>query len=144
VDPRRLRQLLAAVAGGELAVDEALAALRTLPLVDLDFARVDTHRGLRLGFPEVVFGQGKTEDQILAIAERLVAGGGPLLVTRLEPEPAAALSARFPDGQHDPLGRTFHWVAGPIPDRGRGPILVVTAGTADLPVAAEADRKSVV
>jgi hypothetical protein len=139
VDPQRLRQLLASVAAGELGVDEALAALRNLPLVDLDFARIDTHRGLRLGFPEVVFGQGKTEDQILAIAERIVAAGGPLLVTRLAPEAAAALNARFPDGRHDPLGRTFHWVAGPVPERGRGSILVVTAGTADLPVAAEAE-----
>ncbi len=134
----QLQALLEAVAAGRLTPGEALERLRGQPVEDLGFAQVDLHRGLRVGFPEVVFGQGKTPAQALAIAERLVADGGPLLVTRVSPEMGAALAARFPEGVHDPHARCFHWQRGVPPDVGRGVIRVVSAGTSDLPVAEEA------
>lgn len=139
MDRDRLQRLLEAVAASQVPVAEALEQLRGLPFENLDFARVDQHRALRSGFPEVIFGQGKTTDQILAISERIASHGGPLLVTRLLPEAGRALAGRFPDGVYDPDTRTFHLVTGPIPDRGRGTILVVSAGTSDLPVAGEAE-----
>jgi len=139
MDRERVRRLLQAVSAGQTPVDDALDKLRSMPFENLDFARVDQHRGLRTGFPEVIFGQGKTTEQILAIAERIVAHGGPLLVTRIEPEAGEALAERFAGGEHDPLTRTFHLVEEPVPDMGLGRILVISAGTSDLPVAGEAE-----
>ncbi len=139
MDRERIRRLLQAVSAGQTPVDDALDELRSMPFENLDFARVDLHRGLRTGFPEVIFGQGKTTEQILAIAERIVAHGGPLLVTRIEPEAGEALAERFAGGEHDTLTRTFHLVCEPVPDLGRGRILVLSAGTSDLPVAGEAE-----
>jgi len=138
MDRDRLAELLAAVERGACPVDEALERLRGLPYEDLGFARVDHHRGLRNGFPEVVFGQGKTAEQVVAIAERLAAAGGNVLVTRLAPEAAAALVAAVEGFEYHPLPRVAvrrGRVAEPPPG---GPILVVSAGTADLPVAEEA------
>jgi NCAIR mutase (PurE)-related protein len=133
-----LRELLAEVAAGRIAVDEALARLAQPAFDDLGFACVDLRRGQNTGFPEVIYGQGKTPGQIVAIAERLVEAGGPLLVTRASAEAGAALQARFPDGIHDPAARTFHWQRQEPPDVGRGVIRVVSAGTSDRPVAEEA------
>jgi NCAIR mutase (PurE)-related protein len=137
--PERLRALLAQVAGGALTVDEAERRLAWTPFETLDFASVDHHRALRQGFPEVVFGQGKTPEQIAAIAERIAGRGDGVLVTRVSPEAADALRFSFPRVEISELGRTA-WIA---PDeiverRTRGTILVVTAGTSDLPVAEEA------
>ncbi|HOX42095.1 MAG TPA: nickel pincer cofactor biosynthesis protein LarB [Myxococcota bacterium] len=134
----QLRALLADVAAGRRTPEQALASLRGQPFEELGFATVDLHRGLRTGFPEVIYGQGKTPEQALAIAERLVAAGGPLLVTRVSPEMGAALAARFPDGVHDPHARCFHWQREEPADVGRGVIRVISAGTSDLPVAEEA------
>lgn len=136
--PSKIEELLAQVAAGQLSVEGALERLRRLPFQDLGFARVDGHRHLRSGFPEVIFGEGKTSEQILAIAEQIVADGGPLLVTRLPPAAAPLLCARFPEGVHQPASRTFHWTSEEPPDRGRGSIMVVCAGTSDVPVAEEA------
>jgi len=138
MDADRLRAMLAEVASGRLDVDRALARLKQLPFADLGFARVDLHRSVRRGFPEVVFGQGKTTAQVVAISERIVEAGGPLLVTRVEPDTGAALLRRFPGGAHDPVARTFHCFEKEPADRGRGTILVMCAGTSDLPVAEEA------
>jgi NCAIR mutase (PurE)-related protein len=95
VNPERLRSILARVASGELSAEAALAEMKHLPFEDLGFARVDHHRALRVGFPEVIFGQGKTAEQIVAIAERLRDAGSNVLVTRLEPGAAAELTARL-------------------------------------------------
>ncbi len=138
MDRARLADLLAAVQRGTCPVEEALERLRDLPFEDLGFARLDHHRSLRTGLPEVVFGQGKTPEQVAAIAERLVAAGSPVLITRLGPEAAEHLCARVGGFAYHPLPRLAVRGA-PLPaPAGAGVVLVVSAGTADLPVAEEA------
>ena len=133
-----LRSLLEQVRRGEVEPDAALARLAQLPYVDTPNARVDTHRALRHGLPEVIFGAGKSCDQIAEIAGALRGAEQPVLVTRVAPELAPHLIARMPEADYDPDGRLL-WI-GPaeVPVLGRGSIAVVTAGTADLPVAYEA------
>ena len=138
MDRGTLQQLLAAVKGGSCSVDEALERLRRFPYEDIGFAKLDHHRGLRNGFPEVVLGEGKDAAQIVAIAERLRAAGGDVLVTRLGAEAAGALLAALPDFRYHTSARVAWYRAREVPPTGRGPVLVVTAGTADLPVAEEA------
>ena len=96
MDEQRLRELLARVQSGEAPIDEALQSLRTLPFEDLGFAKVDHHRALRNGFPEVIYCPGKTTPQIIAIAEKLHQRGGKVLATRAAPEVAASFLAAFP------------------------------------------------
>jgi NCAIR mutase (PurE)-related protein len=131
-----LRELLDGVREGRLSVDESVRRLRDLAFEDLGFANVDHHRRLRRGFPEVVFAPGKTTEQTLRIVERLIAGEGPVLVTRAEPDVAAALLGAHPGGVHNELGRTVLWRR--PSDPGTAGILVVSAGTSDIPVAEEA------
>jgi NCAIR mutase (PurE)-related protein len=138
LDRETLKKLLEDVSAGKLDVAQALTRLKDFPYQDLGFARVDLHRALRKGFPEVIFGQGKQVEHILAIAQPIVEHGGPLLVTRVSPEAGRELLERFPDGVHDSTGRTFHLNRRSPEDLGRGMILVVAAGTSDLPVAEEA------
>jgi NCAIR mutase (PurE)-related protein len=102
----------------------------------LGFARIDHHRTTRQGFPEVIFGPGKTPDQIAAIAERIISSGHALLVTRTDPIAHAAVVARIPDAKFNPLARTITR-PGATTSPGKGTITVVAAGTADLPVAEE-------
>jgi len=135
VDARRIEALLTAVAAGEVGVEEAVARLRSLPFRDLGFAKLDTHRPLRTGHSEVVFGAGKRPDQLLAIVEELAAGGGPVMVTRLSPEAAEVLRQRFPEAVFDADAGAM--VLGEPPEP-RGAVAVLCAGTADIPVAAEA------
>ena len=138
MDREHLANLLGAVRRGECGVDEAVERLRNLPYEDLEFAKVDHHRALRNGFPEVVFAQGKTTAQIVAIAERMAAAEGNVLVTRLAPDAAAVLCAARPDFEYHELARVA-FRKGPRPTPARpGTVLVVTGGTADLPVAEEA------
>ncbi|HKH83647.1 MAG TPA: nickel pincer cofactor biosynthesis protein LarB [Gemmatimonadales bacterium] len=133
----QLEGLLAEVASGRLAPHEALERLRHLPFEDLPFARIDHHRALRQGFPEVVFCEGKTTDQVVAICERLEAATGSFLGTRANEAMAARLQARYPDMAWHPLARIVH-LAGKRTPRSPGTILVISAGTSDLPVAEEA------
>jgi NCAIR mutase (PurE)-related protein len=140
VTPDQLRILLAQVAEGSLTPEAALQRVKHLPFEDLGFARVDHHRHLRVGFPEVIFGEGKTGAQIVAIAERLLGGGQNLLVTRIHPEAASELREKIPEVQHDPVARTASRIVESVPRAARGTVLVVAAGTSDLPVAAEAVR----
>jgi NCAIR mutase (PurE)-related protein len=100
--PERLREILAAVESGRIGADEALDKIKHLPFDDLGFARIDHHRQLRVGFPEVVFGQGKTPEQITAIAERLRDAGQNVLITRIAPEGAALVRERIPETVHGP------------------------------------------
>jgi NCAIR mutase (PurE)-related protein len=136
-----LRQLLDAVRDGTVdapaASDRILQALRAAPLDDLGYARVDTHRHFRQGFPEVVFGVGKTPAQIAAIAERIVTAGHSLLVTRAAPEAYDAVRAIAPDATYHTEARAITLPAGDIP-AGKGTVLIACAGTSDLPVAEEA------
>src|SRR5207244_5450210 len=137
MERRQLAELLAAVRSGNCSVDEALARLRDFPYEDLGFARVDHHRGLRNGFAEAILGEGKTPEQVIAIAERMVAAGTNVLVTRLEPDPAARLRTALPGFEYHSLPRlAVHRTRAVEPEGGT--VLVVTAGTAGLPVAEEA------
>jgi NCAIR mutase (PurE)-related protein len=140
MDAHELRGLLEGVRRGEVSADDALLQLRwKAPFEKLDdFATVDLHRRLRCGFPEVIFGQGKTPEQIVAIMRRLHHHGEGGLATRVAPEAAALLKREFPDGIHNELGRTFRVLGDHDPGPKLGRVVVVTAGTADLPVAEEA------
>jgi pyridinium-3,5-biscarboxylic acid mononucleotide synthase len=139
MDPRHLRDLLEGLENGKIKAEEAYQRLKTLPFEDLGFARIDHHRALRTGYPETIFCQGKTPAQILAIAQHLLADGSPALGTRLAPEAAALLRQHYPQAEYDELARTaliFPEEYSPPPQRGY--ITLVSAGTADLPVAREA------
>jgi len=138
MDRRTLQELLAAVQAGSCSVDEALERLRHLPYEDLGFAKLDHHRGLRNGFPEVVLGEGKDAAQVVAIAKRLHDAGGDVLVTRLAADAARELLAAVPGFRYDATARVAWCRTRELPPSGRGTVLVVTAGTADLPVAEEA------
>jgi pyridinium-3,5-biscarboxylic acid mononucleotide synthase len=161
MDPQRLRALLEAAIAGRATVDDTLHALSELPFRDLGFAHVDTHRHLRTGFPEVVLGEGKTAEQIAAILNTLAQQGGgpgnvgagvgaaegvspsvplfvPLLATRVSAEKAALIIKAVPGARYLPVPRAVVVGETPAPDRGRGVIAVVSAGTSDLPVAEEA------
>lgn len=136
MDQGRLKKLLKDVQVGKLDVAEALERLRTLPYEDLGFASVDHHRSIRQGFPEVIFCEGKTRAQILAIARGLLKKGGPLLATRVEPDIARALARVDGRAVYHELARCL--VVQKRKSQAKGDILVVTAGTADIPVAEEA------
>jgi pyridinium-3,5-biscarboxylic acid mononucleotide synthase len=134
----RVRDLLGKVADGTLPVADALERLSHAPVEELDFATIDHNRALRQGYPEVIYCPGKTIDQIVAIAERIAERGDGFLATRADAEPRAALAARFPSARVNDLGRTV-WLASELEaPRGTGDVLIVTAGTSDLPVAEEA------
>ena len=137
----QLRALLDEVRSGtltpEAAHEQLLQYLRQSPYEDLGFARVDHHRSMRQGFPEVIYGPGKTPDQIAAISERIVAAGHNLLVTRTGLDAYEAVRQRLPAASFHEQSRTITLRTAPLP-AGRGTILVAAAGTADIPVAEEA------
>ncbi len=139
MDSHELRLLLEAVRDGRVSPDQAEHQIRFQPFQDAGgFAKVDLHRRLRCGFPEVVFGQGKTAAQIEGILRTLIAHEHGGLVTRVDSQAAAHLKAVFPEGEHNAIGRTFR-IRGPHDDGPRlGRVGIVTAGTSDLPVAEEA------
>jgi NCAIR mutase (PurE)-related protein len=136
-----LERIIAGVREGTVdparAKDQILGALRAAPFEDLGFARLDTHREWRQGFPEVVLGVGKTPAQIAEIAERIVARGQSLLITRAQPGVFETVRERVPGAVLHELARAITMKQGQMPP-GRGTILVVCAGTSDLPVAEEA------
>lgn len=134
---RLLDRVRQGVVDPSAASDRILEALRAAPYEDLGFARVDHHREIRQGFPEVILGVGKSPAQIAAIAERLVATGRPLLVTRAQPEAFEAVRAVVPGAQYHAEARVITLRQGDIA-AGRGTVLVLSAGTADVPVAEEA------
>ncbi len=145
MDVERLRELLERVKSGDVPVDEALASLRSLPFEDLGFAKLDHHRALRNGFPEVVYCPGKATEHILAILERLTARSSRVLASRASPEVAEAVLRAFPQAIYHELPRMIV-VPGVGTERDTPPpradtvgtVLVVSAGTADLSVAEEA------
>ncbi len=134
----QLKILLQAIAEGGLSPEEGLEQLRHLPFEDLGFAQVDHHRSLRQGQPEVIFGQGKTVEQVGRIMKVMVGRGSNVLVTRLEQVRAVELLAVFPQASYHDEARCLTLEATPRQERGRGTILVVSAGTSDLAVASEA------
>ena len=136
--PSRIRDVLARVAEGLLDAEQALEELRELPFADIGAAVVDSHREIRTGIPEVVFGERKTVDQIVDIVATLRRNGQSALVTRLEAAAAAAIAARVPDAAYDTSARVLQ--AGPslAPGVADARVALITAGTADRPVADEA------
>jgi NCAIR mutase (PurE)-related protein len=137
MDPARLRELLESVQRGATPVDDAVARLRDLPYADLGYASVDTHRALRQGAAEVIFGQGKTAAQIVGIARAIERAGHNVLVTRLEADKAREVTAAIPTLKYNELGRTATLEQTPIPPLGTRPVALVSAGTSDLPVVEE-------
>lgn len=137
MDPRSVKDLLEGVRDGRVSPDEAAARLATLPYEDLGFAKVDHHRALRRGFPEAVFGAGKTPEQVAAIVERIATRGQRVLVTRTNPEAYERVLAVRPDAVFHASARCVTVDAGPAPAL-PGQIAIVAAGTSDMPVADEA------
>jgi len=133
----KLRGLLERVRRNEVDVEDAVRQLKSLPFEDLGFAKIDSHRGLRCGFPEVVFCLGKRPEDVVKIAERLIEGGSPFLATRVEPATHKMLAQRWPDIVYNELAKTAVLCQRPQPTAD-GLILVVSAGTSDIPVAEEA------
>lgn len=132
-----LRHALEAIRDGEIDVEEGLRRLRAWPMRDLGHTRLDTHRGVRCGQPEVVFGQGKTPEQLVEIARAILEHHDRLLVTRVDPDAAMQLAHAIPRAIHRPLSRTVAVdPAGGLDACGL--VLVVAAGTSDRPVAEEA------
>ncbi len=133
-----LRNLLEQVKNGEIEIDHALQRLRTLPYENVDgFARLDHHRGMRCGFAEVVFGQGKTPAQIIAVARRLAENSPRVLVTRVAPEIAEQISGDLPGFIYAPIPRVLYCNQNPD-EPGKPGVVIATGGTADLPAAEEA------
>jgi NCAIR mutase (PurE)-related protein len=138
MDIRKLEDLLKKVKSGKITLDKALAELKSLPFEDLGFTKIDHHRSLRKGFPEVIWGEGKTSGQILPIIKQLMRKGQNILVTRLEEKKAKAIRKVFPKSQYYPVSKVLTHLTHSVKSEGKGTILVITAGTTDIPVAEEA------
>ena len=138
MDRERLRALLERVQREELDPGEALEQLAQLPFVDTPHARVDTHRALRQGLPEVVYGPGKSPELIAEVVRAQQNAGLDVLVTRVDAGVAEAVLRHVPGGEHDAQARLLWYGPRETPVVGKGLVLVVSAGTSDLPVAAEA------
>ena len=133
----KIRDLLHKVREGKLTPDEAMRRLEDYPYQDLGFAKVDHHRELRKGFPEIIYGLGKTDGQILGIAREIVKKGGSLLITRVEVPTYKKLKKAIPKTQYNPAAKAV-FLKQRAPEAGKGKIIVLTAGTSDIPVAEEA------
>jgi pyridinium-3,5-biscarboxylic acid mononucleotide synthase len=138
MDIRKLESLLKAVRSGKTSIEEATVHLKSLPFEDLGFTRIDHHRSLRKGFPEVIWGEGKTSGQILSIVKQLKGKGQNVLVTRLEETKARMIQKAFPKSRYYPRSKVLTYLTQPVKSTGKGTILVITAGTTDIPVAEEA------
>jgi NCAIR mutase (PurE)-related protein len=135
-----LKKLLESVAQGKTPVDRAVEKLRGTFSEELGFAVVDHHRELRQGFPEVIFSEGKTPAQVASIAKKIVKNGSVLLATRANPRHYAAVRRSLPKAHYDPLARVITAQEHLVRKRSSGIMLIVTAGTSDIPVATEAQR----
>lgn len=139
MDRRALTALLEGVRAGQIDPSQAVEDIAGAADAELGaWAKIDGHRALRSGLPEVVYGEGKTAEQCALIARELDRQGEPVLVTRLSADKASIVCEAVPDGRYDPTSRLFHRSRGPDPHPLRGPIAVLCAGTSDVPVAEEA------
>ncbi len=138
MDPERLREVLEQVSSGEISTVDAFDRLKTLPFEDLGFAKIDHHRSLRNGIPEVVLAEGKTAAQVAEIAARIHAAGSDILITRLAADAAVEVLSAVPQLTYHELARIAVLRKPSSPAADRGVVLVVAAGTSDLPVAEEA------
>jgi len=137
MNEQTLRALLNDIQKGSLSVDDAVQRLRAMPFEDIAFAKVDHHRAIRCGFPEVVYCQGKTADQVAAIMERLASHGGNVLATRATAEQFDAVRSRLPKTQYHAQARAMT-LRQRKEEPGAGVIAIISAGTSDEPVAEEA------
>jgi NCAIR mutase (PurE)-related protein len=135
---QKLERLLKNVKTGKISIDEAITHLKSLPFEDLGYARIDHHRSLRKGFPEVIWGEGKFPTQILSIMKELKRRGQNILITRLDGGKAKVIQKVFPKSQYYPRSKVLTYLIHPLKPEGKGTILVITAGTTDIPVAEEA------
>jgi len=138
MDKESLLKILTGVSAGATSVDDALRTLMHIHIEDIDYAHIDHHRSLRKGFPEVIFGQGKTAGQIAGIMEKMAAQDEIILVTRVDEAKAAEVLILFRDAVYYSDARMIVWKKKEIPIQGRGKILIISAGTSDIPVAREA------
>lgn len=138
MDMELLHQILSNVARGKLSVEDASQKLMHLSFEDIDYAHIDHHRSLRKGFPEVIFGQGKTDDQIIGIMEKMLIQEKVVLVTRIDAGQADRVVSCFPDAVYHKEAKMVVWKKHEVPIQGKGTILVISAGTSDIPVAKEA------
>ncbi len=138
MDQNSLRELLVLLAKGQITVEEGMERLKGLPFEDIGFACVDHHRGLRRGLSEVIFGEGKEINEIVAIMEEMLGQGDNILVTRLSKEKAKEILGKFPDSTYHNRARVLTLIRRDIETSGRGTILIVSAGTSDIPIAEEA------
>ena len=132
----RVLELLQQLSTGEATPEDAIRRLSMVPFESLEFATIDHHRALRMGYPEVIYAEGKTPDQVVAIAERTLEHGGSALATRTDAATRQAMLDRFADARANELGRTVR--VGAVAEKRQGTVLIVTAGTSDMPVAEEA------
>ncbi len=138
MNKEKLLSLLNEVAEARLPVEAAASRLSRMATEDIDYAHIDHHRGLRKGFPEVIYGEGKTAEQVAGIMERMIPREKIVLATRIDADKAARVQKRVAAVAYHPEARMLIWQSGPPPAVGRGPIAVVSAGTSDIPVAMEA------
>ena len=138
MDIRKLEDLLRRVKTGKTPIDKAIAQLKSLPFEDLGYARIDHHRSLRKGFPEVIWGEGKSSNQIVSIMKEMKRKGQNVLITRLDEKKAKDIQKVFPKCRYYALSKVLTYLIHPVRSEGKGTILVITAGTTDIPVAEEA------
>lgn len=138
MDSEKLVELLEQVRQNRLSVAQAVARLRHMPFEDLGFAKLDHHRALRQGFPEVIMGQGKDVKDIAAIVRAMRRRKGKILVTRLDAQKMARLKRLRTGLKFYPAARAATWMSGPLKITGKGVVTVVCAGTSDIPIAEEA------
>ena len=133
-----LKEILEAVAKGNESVEQATEQLKNFSSEDIEFAHIDHHRCIRKGFPEVIFGEGKTAGQITGIMEKMAIQENIILATRIDEDKAEKVLSSFPDAVYHKAPRMLIWQKDEVPVTGNGDILIISAGTSDLPVAMEA------
>jgi len=138
MDKNLLIKLLESVAQGRVSAEDGAEKLQHIAYEDITYAHIDHHRSLRKGFPEVIFGEGKTADQIAGIMEKMMDQENIILVTRTNQQKAEIVLSRFPQAVYHADARMIVMELNPVPVQGRGLILIISAGTSDIPVAREA------
>jgi pyridinium-3,5-biscarboxylic acid mononucleotide synthase len=138
LNKKKLEELLTDLSDQNISVEEAMESLKTLPFEDIGIANIDHHRELRKGTPEVIFGQGKRAEDIISIMKRMYEKDESILVTRLSDEKAEKILKEFPGSKYHERSKALTLTKKPIEITGRGIILVICAGTSDIPVAEEA------
>jgi NCAIR mutase (PurE)-related protein len=138
MDVDLLKDLLQNLRDGKIEVDEAVAKLKFLPFENIGFASVDHHRALRKGFPEVIYGRRKATEDIIGIMDKMIEQRENVLITKLSGHKAKIIGKKFPESNYYPKARILTLEVKPVDKKSKGQILVISAGTADIPVAEEA------